>query len=51
MLVVTCFTCHVYKTRDLHETWIYIIDTVLKNNNYLITNTAYVLQYSDTYAR
>ena len=37
------------KVYDLRETRIYIIDTALKNNNnYLTTNTAYILQYSDT---
>ena len=31
------------KARDLRETRICIIDTVLENKNYLTTNTAYVL--------
>ena len=51
MLVVICFTCHVRKARDLRETRICIIDTVLENNNHSTTNTAYVLQYSDTRVR
>ena len=51
MLVVICFTCHVRKARNLRETRIYIIDTALKNKNYPTTNTAYVLQYSNTRAR
>ena len=39
------------KARDLREIYIYIIDTVLKNNNnHSTTNTAYILQYSDTRA-
>ena len=51
MLVVIYFTYHVREARDLRETRIYIINTVLKNNNnYLITNTIYILQYSDTCA-
>ena len=50
MLVVIYFTCHVRKARDLRETRIYIIDTALKNNNHPTTNTAYILQYSDTRA-
>ena len=37
-----------HKTYNLRETSIYIIDTALKNNNYPTTNTAYILQYSDT---
>ena len=52
MLVVICFTCYIYKARDLRETRICIIDTVLENNNnYLTTNTAYILQYSNIHAR
>ena len=51
VLVVIYFTCYVRKAYDLRETRICIIDTVLENNNYLITNTAYILQYSDTRAR
>ena len=39
------------KVHDLRETRIYIIDTVLKNNNYPTTNTIYVLQYSNTRVR
>ena len=51
MLVVIYFTYHVREARDLRETRIYIINTVLKNKkNYPLTNTAYILQYSDTYA-
>ena len=30
------------KARNLRETCIYIINTALKNNNYLTTNTVYV---------
>ena len=51
MLVVICFTCYVRKARDLRETRIYIIDTVLENNNHLTTNTIYILQYSNTRTR
>ena len=52
MLVNIYFTYHMRKARNLHETHIYIIDIVLENNNnYSLTNTAYILQYSDTYAR
>ena len=51
ILVVICFTCYMRKARDLRETRIYIINTALNNkNNHPITNTAYILQYSDTYA-
>ena len=39
------------KARDLRETRIYIIDTVLENKNYLTTNTVYILQYSNTRVR
>ena len=40
-----------YKAYNLYKTRIYIINTVLKNkNNYLTTNTIYILQYSNTYA-
>ena len=35
------------KIYNLHKTRIYIINTILKNNNYLKTNTAYILQYSN----
>ena len=50
VLVNIRFICHVHKARDLHETRIYTINTALKKN-YLSTNTAYVLQYSDTCVR
>ena len=43
MLVVIYFTCHVHKARDLRETRICIIDTILENNNHPTTNTAYIL--------
>ena len=43
LLVVICFTCHVHKARDLRETRICIIDTILENNNHPTTNTAYIL--------
>ena len=39
------------KVCNLRETRIRIINTILKNNNHLITNTVYVLQYSDICAR
>ena len=48
MLLIIRFIYYVRKVRDLYETRICIIDTALENNNYLTTNTAYVLQYSDT---
>ena len=36
-------TCHVHRARDLRETRIYIIDTVLDNNQLTTNfNTAYV---------
>ena len=39
-----------YKVYNLRETRIYYQHYIKeKNNNYLITNTAYLLQYSDTY--
>ena len=50
VLVNIRFIYHVYKARDLRKTHIYTINTALKKN-YLSTNTAYVLQYSDTCVR
>ena len=51
VLVNIRFMCHVREVRDLRETRICTINTALKKNNYLTTNTAYILQYSDTYIR
>ena len=39
-----------HEVRDLRETRICTINTALEKN-YPSTNTAYVLQYSDTHAR
>ena len=49
MLVIIRFTYYVHRARNLRETRIYIISTILENKNYLLTNTAYILQYSNTY--
>ena len=51
VLVNIRFMCHVREARDLRETRICTINTALENNNHPSTNTAYVLQYSDTHAR
>ena len=48
VLVNIHFICHVHEAHDLRETRICTINTALEKNNYLLTNTAYVLQYSDT---
>ena len=49
LLVVICFTCYIYKVHDLCKMYIYIINTVLENNNnYLTINIVYVSQYSNT---
>ena len=51
LLVNIRFICHVREVRDLHETRICTINTILEKNNHPSTNTAYVLQYSDTHTR
>jgi uncharacterized membrane protein YukC len=43
VLVVIYFIYYVYRAYDLRETHIYIINTALENNNYLTTNTVYIL--------
>ena len=44
---------HMYIARDLRETRMYYrrCTRERKNKNYPLTNTAYVLQYSDTHVR
>ena len=53
LLVVIRLTCSRAIARDLRETRIYTVNTALENEdkNHPPTNTAYVLQYSDTRAR
>ena len=51
VLVNIRFIYHMHEARDLRETRIYTINTVLEKNNYLTTNTAYISQYSDTCTR
>ena len=51
VLVNIRFMCHMHKARDLRETHIYTINTVLEKKNYPSTNTAYILQYSNTHVR
>ena len=53
VLVVIRLTCSRAIARDLRETRIYTVNTALENEdkNHPPTNTAYVLQYSDTRAR
>ena len=43
VLVNIRFICHIHEAHDLRETRIYTINTILEKNNYLSTNTAYIL--------